>query len=132
MEKQSELEKGKTWQSRIETENKVTGVCFNWVIFVFKIFSSAVCHKNAAWIFLITSFVYQIFYFTFYNGINLCWRSFLNFYLLMFPFTICYYRRSVLKSPVLIYSLFSSRELICVLKMFEMQRSKKTFSWLTI
>lgn len=57
MEKQSEIEKGKTWQSRIETENKVTGVCFNWVIFVFKILSSAVCHKNA-WIFLIASFVY--------------------------------------------------------------------------
>lgn len=42
----------------------------------------------------------------------------------MFSFTICYYRRSVLKSTVFIYSLFSLRELICMLKMSETQRSE--------
>jgi len=39
MEKQSELEKGRTWHSEIEIENKVNGICFSWVIFVFKIFT---------------------------------------------------------------------------------------------
>lgn len=39
MEKQSELEEGKTWQSEIEIENKVNGICFTWVILVFKIFT---------------------------------------------------------------------------------------------
>lgn len=39
MEKQSELKKGETWQSEIEIENKVNGICFTWVIFVFKIFT---------------------------------------------------------------------------------------------
>lgn len=39
MEKQSELEKGKAWQSEIEIEKKVSGICFNGVIFVFKVFT---------------------------------------------------------------------------------------------
>lgn len=42
----------------------------------------------------------------------------------MFSFTICYYRRSVLKSTVLIYNLFSLRDLICILKMSEIQTSE--------
>lgn len=37
MEKQSE--KSKTWQSEIDTENKLSGICFGWVIFVVRIFT---------------------------------------------------------------------------------------------